>query len=106
MKEISYWHDEMSEEIARRVLSSSHFDWSVQQGAQFCAGRAAGAWQANLQESYGAYKAAERVAEKRAADKRDYAAAVLDTFDGLQQEANRNQREQAAEVRRKARNAL
>jgi hypothetical protein len=60
--EKSYWHDEMSEEVARSVLGSKHFDWSVQQGAGFCACRAAGAWQANTPESFGAYKAAERIA--------------------------------------------
>lgn len=60
--ETNYWHDEMSEQVARRVLGSSHFDWSVQQGMGFCAGRAAGAWQANTPESFGAYRTAERIA--------------------------------------------
>ena len=63
MESKSYWHHEMSEAIARSVLGSSHFDWSVQQGAAFCASRAMGSWQANLQESYGAYRTAERAAQ-------------------------------------------
>jgi hypothetical protein len=62
METISYWHQQMSEDMARRVLGSDHFDWSVAQGAGFCAGRAMGSWQANAQESYGAYRTAERVA--------------------------------------------
>lgn len=60
-KGVCYWHDEMSEEIARRVLGS-HFSYAVAQGIAFCESRAAGAWQANLQESFGAYKTAARVA--------------------------------------------
>lgn len=48
-KEICYWHEEMSEEIARRVLGM-HFDYAVSQGVVFCESRATGAWQANLQE--------------------------------------------------------
>jgi hypothetical protein len=58
----NYWHDEMSEQVARSVLGSSHFDYAVQQGAVFCKSRAGGSWQANLPESYGAYLTAERVA--------------------------------------------
>ncbi|MBN3776995.1 hypothetical protein G3O06_05350 [Burkholderia sp. Ac-20345] len=59
--EVCYWHEEMSEEIARRVLGS-HFDYAVAQGVAFCEGRATGAWQCNLQESFGAFKTAARVA--------------------------------------------
>lgn len=33
-KEICYWHEEMSEEIARRVLGM-HFDYAVSQGVVF-----------------------------------------------------------------------
>lgn len=62
-KEISYWHEPMSEETARRVLGS-HFDYAVDKGESFCACRAAGAWQANTPESFGAYKTAERVAKQ------------------------------------------
>lgn len=65
MKTANYWHDEMSEATARNVLGSSHFEWSIEQGASFCAGRAMGSWQANLQESYGAYRTAERLAQQR-----------------------------------------
>lgn len=59
--EVCYWHEEMSEEIARRVLGS-HFDYAVARGVAFCECRANGAWQANLQESFGAFKTAARVA--------------------------------------------
>ncbi|NML31807.1 hypothetical protein [Paraburkholderia antibiotica] len=62
-----WWCDPMPEDMARRVLGSAHFDWTVGQGAPSCAARAAGAWQANLQEYFGAYKAAERVAVRGAA---------------------------------------
>lgn len=62
VKPVCYWHEPMSEEIARRVLGSSHFDWIVAKGAAQCAVRANGAWQANLPESYGAYRTAERIA--------------------------------------------
>jgi len=51
----------MSEEIARRVLGS-HFDYAIEQGVVFCESRATSAWQANLQESFGAFKTAARVA--------------------------------------------
>lgn len=61
---VNYWHDVMDEETARRVLGYRHFDYCVKQGAAFCAMRAGGSWQANLQESYGAYKCAQKVAEK------------------------------------------
>ncbi|WP_186061021.1 hypothetical protein [Burkholderia gladioli] len=101
-KPISYWRDPMSEEMARRVLGSSHFDWIVEQGEKACASRAAGSWQANLPESYGAYRTAERVAAARAEQQRDYGATVLDIFDGMQRE----QLSVAAEVHRKARNQL
>lgn len=105
-KPISYWHDPMSEEMARRVLGSSHFDWIVEQGEKVCASQAAGSWQANLPESYGAYRTAERIAVARAKQQRDYGETVLDIFDRMQHEAGREQRDAAAEVRRKARNAL
>ena len=59
----NYWHEEMSEAVARDILGSSHFDWSVQQGPAFCRGRAMGQWQANQPEGYGAYLTAERVAQ-------------------------------------------
>lgn len=45
-------------------------------------------------------------AARKAAEQRKYRDTALDTFDRLQHEAKRDQREQAAEVRRKARNAF
>ena len=62
MEQISYWHADMDEATARRVLGTRHFTWAVAQGSAFCASRAGFAWQANAQESFGAYKAAERLA--------------------------------------------
>jgi len=55
----------MPEETARRVLGTEHFDYVVERGAAYCSSRAAGSWYANLQESFGAYKAAERIAMER-----------------------------------------
>lgn len=101
-----YWRDPMPEAMARRVLGSGHFDWVVEQGAAHCASRAAGAWQANSQESYGAYQTAKRVAEARLVERTKYATTVLRAFDDIQHAAQRDQRDVAAEVRRKARNAL
>lgn len=74
-----YWRDEMSEEIARRVLGT-HFHFAIVQGIGFCASRAAGAWQANLPESFGAYKTAERVAARtkaRIGKADDFGAAIV-----------------------------
>lgn len=96
---MSYWHEPMTEETARRVLGTAHFDYAVTQGPAFCAGRAAGSWNANLPESFGAYKAAERIAEQRKN-------AVLDAFDGITADESRVTREKAAEVRYAARKAL
>jgi len=59
----NYWHDEMTEETARQVLGDKYFDFAVSQGKAFCLGRAGGSWQANLQESFGAYKTAEKHAQ-------------------------------------------
>ncbi|MEX3556323.1 MAG: hypothetical protein VB131_07155 [Burkholderia gladioli] len=69
----------MSEEIARRVLGT-HFHFAIVQGISFCASRAAGAWQANLPESFGAYKTAERVAARakaRIGKADDFGAAIV-----------------------------
>lgn len=98
--ETNYWHDEMSVEIARSVLGARHFDYSVQQGAAFCSSRAGFAWQANNQEHYGAYKAAERAAKDK------HSNAVLAAFDDMSHAESRQQRERASEIHRKARNLL
>jgi hypothetical protein len=45
-------------------------------------------------------------AARKAAQKRKYSALVLDTFDRMEHESNRQQREQTAQVRRNARNKL
>ena len=45
-------------------------------------------------------------AARKAAEQRKYRDMVLDAFDRREHEAKRDQREQAAEVRRKARNAF
>ena len=74
-----YWRDEMSEEVARRVLGT-HFHYAIAQGVGFCASRAAGAWQANLPESFGAYKTAERIASRtkaRIGNKADHFSAAV-----------------------------
>jgi hypothetical protein len=60
----NYWHDEMSEEVARRVLGSRHFDYAVLQGEAFCIAAHGGAWQANDPEHYGAYRCAARAAAR------------------------------------------
>ncbi|OXI61683.1 hypothetical protein CFB81_34885 [Burkholderia sp. AU28863] len=77
-----YWRDEMSEAIARRVLGT-HFHYAIVQGVGFCASHAAGAWQANLAESFGAYKTAERIAshtKARIGNKADdFSAAIVHT---------------------------
>ncbi|GMG89638.1 hypothetical protein Cmtc_08580 [Cupriavidus sp. TKC] len=94
-----YWHDLMPEEVARRVLGSGHFDFAVAQGPAFCATRAAGAWQANLPESFGAYHAAKKIAEQRKH-------VALHTFDSVTADPSRDSRQRAAEVRYSARKAL
>ena len=58
----NYWHEDMSEEVARRVLGSAHFDYAVARGPAFCIAAYGGAWQANDPEHYGAYRTAERAA--------------------------------------------
>ncbi len=60
---MSYWHNPMNVETARRVLGSAHFDYAVEQGAGFCESRANGAWMANTPESYAAYICAANVAK-------------------------------------------
>jgi len=45
-------------------------------------------------------------AARKAAEKKKYSALVLETFDRFEHDAKKRQREQAAEVRRKARNTL
>ncbi|TDV06035.1 hypothetical protein [Paraburkholderia caballeronis] len=97
----NYWHDEMGEDVARRVLGDAHFEWVIEKGVPSCGARAVGAWQANLPESYGAYKAAERVAQRRA-----HAAFTLNAFDDLAHEGRRDQLDIAAKVRRSARGRL
>lgn len=63
----SYWHKNMSEEVARRVLGSRHFDYAVSRGAAYCHSQAGGAWMANEPELFGAYRAAELAAVAKTA---------------------------------------
>jgi hypothetical protein len=57
-----YWREEMSEADARDRLGPDHFDWALEKGAGYCAGRASGYWYANEPELYAAYRTAERIA--------------------------------------------
>lgn len=66
MKTTDYWREPMDEAMARRVLSAEHFDYAVAQGEKFCSTAAVGAWMANSQEKYGAYRTAEREAQRLA----------------------------------------
>lgn len=66
MKITDYWREPMDEAMARRVLSTEHFDYAVAQGEKFCSTAAVGAWMANSQEKYGAYRTAEREAQRLA----------------------------------------
>ncbi len=58
----NYWREPMNESTAHSVLSPAHAAWCLAQGPAYCASRAHGAWQANLMDEYGAYRALERQA--------------------------------------------
>ncbi|VFR81284.1 hypothetical protein ISE1_2733 [plant metagenome] len=62
MATLDYWREPMDETTARSILSPAHATWCLTQGSAYCAGRAQGAWQANLVDQYGAYRALERLA--------------------------------------------
>ncbi|SMG00360.1 hypothetical protein [Burkholderia singularis] len=66
MQKKDYWRDEMSEDDARNLLGSDHFDWALDKGVGYCAGRASGYWYANEPEHYAAYRTAERIARASA----------------------------------------
>jgi len=53
----------MPRETAREVLGVAHYDYAVDRGPGYCASRAAGSWDANDKDAFGAYKAAQREAE-------------------------------------------
>lgn len=71
-----YWREDMPENVARAYLGDV-FDFAVSRGAGYCAGRAAGAWDANDVDTFAAYKAAERAAA-RLADPAPVSAVVID----------------------------
>lgn len=59
---MSYWHTEMDEATARKVLGSDFFDRAVSLGSGHCMARRAGWWDANDPEMYAAYGCAARMA--------------------------------------------
>lgn len=64
---MDYWHTQITESTARRILGGEHFDYAVARGAAYCESRRAGSWDANLGESFAAYDCAARVAQQQQA---------------------------------------
>lgn len=62
MQTVNYWHDQIGEEDARRILGPTYFDYAVSQGAGFCAAHRQGSWDASHAEYFAAYDCAARVA--------------------------------------------
>jgi len=68
-KHPDYWRNPMPENLARKILSEGHYEVVVAKGSAYCAGRARGAWDANDEAAYGAYRSAEETAKLRSAQK-------------------------------------
>jgi len=56
------WYEEISEERARNILGSAHFDYVVGRGKMYCERMRGGAWSANNPENYAAYDCAAKAA--------------------------------------------